>query len=162
MLFMLPTMMYGLLLTEDSWFRISFGLTGGVSLTAMAISPSNPNYIYVATRNALIATTNAGQNWALIAESPNSPINFIAVDPKDPNRVYITLGGYNASEKVFVTPDGGKTWVNYTFGLPNVPVNCIIYENGSNEGLYVGTDIGVFIRMLLKMIGNLSKMDCPM
>ncbi|MBK7232282.1 MAG: T9SS type A sorting domain-containing protein [Saprospiraceae bacterium] len=128
----------------DSWFRISFGLTGGVSLTAMAISPSNPNYIYVATRNALIATTNAGQNWALIAESPNSPINFIAVDPKDPNRVYITLGGYNASEKVFVTPDGGKTWVNYTFGLPNVPVNCIIYENGSNEGLYVGTDIGVF------------------
>lgn len=29
-------------------------------------------------------------------------------------------------------------------GLPTVPVNCIVYQNGSPDALYVGTDLGVY------------------
>lgn len=128
----------------DSWFKISFNLTGGVSLNSMAIAPSNPNFIYVATRDAIIATNNAGQSWTLIGQSPNTPITNMVVDPTNPTKLFVSFGGYTSTEKVFMTPDAGKTWVNYTGSLPNVPINCIIYEKGTNEGLYIGTDIGVF------------------
>ncbi len=43
-----------------------------------------------------------------------------------------------------MSPDGGVNWYNYSGTLPNVPANCIVYQNGSNEGLYIGTDVGVF------------------
>lgn len=128
----------------DSWFRLSFGLTGGVPLNSMVVAPSNPNFIYVATRDKVFATTNSGQSWNIIAQSTNTPITYLEVDPGNPNRVYVALGGYTVNEKVYVTPDGGRTWYNYSGSLPNVPVNCIIYEKGSNEGLYIGTDVGVF------------------
>ncbi|MDD4575963.1 MAG: T9SS type A sorting domain-containing protein, partial [Bacteroidales bacterium] len=38
------------------------------------------------------------------------------------------------------------TWDNLTDYLPNIAVNCIIYENNSPNGIYIGTDIGVFYR----------------
>jgi photosystem II stability/assembly factor-like uncharacterized protein len=127
----------------DSWFRLSFGLTGGTPLNSMVVATANPNFIYVATRDKVYATTNSGQSWNVIAQS-GEPITYLEVDPNNPNRVYVALGGYTVNEKVYVSPDGGRTWINYSGSLPNVPVNCIIYEKGSNEGLYVGTDIGVF------------------
>ncbi len=40
----------------------------------------------------------------------------------------------------------GVTWTNISGSLPNVPVNCIAYENGPLDALYIGTDIGVFYR----------------
>jgi hypothetical protein len=45
-----------------------------------------------------------------------------------------------------MSPDGGASWANYSGTLPNVPANCIVYQKGSNEGLYIGTDVGVFYR----------------
>ena len=45
-----------------------------------------------------------------------------------------------------MSSDTGHTWVNYTTGLPNLPVNSIVYQNASNDGLYVGTDVGVYFR----------------
>ena len=40
--------------------------------------------------------------------------------------------------------DAGLTWSNYSTGLPNRPVNCILYQEASNDGLYVGTDVGIY------------------
>jgi len=54
--------------------------------------------------------------------------------------------GYDPLNKVFMSNDAGDTWINYSDGLPNLPINCIIYERGSNDGLYVGTDAGVYYR----------------
>jgi PKD repeat protein len=42
--------------------------------------------------------------------------------------------------------NGGNTWTNFSDGLPNLPVNCVIYENNTNNALYVGTDVGVYYR----------------
>ena len=37
--------------------------------------------------------------------------------------------------------------MNYSGTLPNIPVNTIVLdENSSSETLYIGTDLGVFIR----------------
>ncbi|MFT7589780.1 MAG: hypothetical protein ACI959_002000 [Limisphaerales bacterium] len=51
-----------------------------------------------------------------------------------------------AEKKVYKSTDSGTSWTNISENLPNVPVNCIAYEPGSNDGIYVGTDIGVFYR----------------
>ena len=31
-----------------------------------------------------------------------------------------------------------------TSNLPDFPVNCIAYQNGTNDGLYIGTDKGIY------------------
>lgn len=128
----------------NSWSAISPVLTADL-LRSVAVAASNPNTIYVATYDTLYLTTNGGTNWYYVPLGiPNAKISSIAVDPTNSQRVYITLSGYSAGNKVFMSPDGGVNWYNYSGTLPNVPANCIVYQNGSNEGLYIGTDVGVF------------------
>ena len=51
-----------------------------------------------------------------------------------------------ANEKVYFSNNGGTTWQNLSGGLPNVPVVSIKCEPGNTNGVYVGTDIGIFYR----------------
>lgn len=127
-----------------SWTAISPVLTSDL-LRSVCVAPSNSNTIYVATFDTLYLTTNGGTNWYYVPLGiPNAKITYITVDPTNSQRVYITLSGYSPGNKVFMSPNGGVNWYNYSGTLPNVPVNCIVYQNGTNEGLYVGTDVGVF------------------
>jgi PKD repeat protein len=75
---------------------------------------------------------------------PDAAITAIAVAPEDPLHVYVSLSGYQAGQKVFESTDGGASWTNISRNLPNVPANTIVRQSGAAEGLYVGTDIGVF------------------
>ena len=75
-----------------------------------------------------------------------SNITFIAVDPANADNVYVSLSPYIAGQKVYKSINAGQIWTNISGTLPNLPVNCIIYEKGSKEGLYVGTDVGVFYK----------------
>jgi photosystem II stability/assembly factor-like uncharacterized protein len=128
----------------NSWTAISPVLTGDV-LRSVAVAPSNPNTLYVATYDTLFLTTNGGTNWFYVpAGIPNAKISYITVAPNDSRRLYVTLSGYSQGNKVFMSPDAGNSWFNYSGSLPNVPVNCIVYQKNTNEGLYVGTDVGVF------------------
>ena len=70
-------------------------------------------------------------------------ITDVDVSPYDAKSVVITIPGYNAAEKVFRNHniDSAHFWENITYDLPNVPVHC---ARQTVEGLYIGTDIGVF------------------
>lgn len=76
----------------------------------------------------------------------NNFITSIATDPNNARYVFVTLGGYDAPNKVFFSSDRGVTWTNLTDNLPNVPINCIALKTGGSTGIYIGTDIGVFHR----------------
>lgn len=133
----------------DTWTAISGVLdSSSEDIRFMALAPSNPNTIYAATLTKLYATTNGGTNWSQIstlAITDNyANISNIAVDPANPEKVFITVSGYSAGNKVWMRPSIGGTWVNYSLNLPNLPVNCIVYKQGSNEELYIGTDVGVY------------------
>ena len=133
----------------DTWTAISGVLdSSSEDIRFMAIAPSNPNTIYASTLTKLYATTNGGTNWSQIstlAITDNyANISNIAVDPANPDKVFITVSGYSAGNKVWMRPSIGGTWVNYSLNLPNLPVNCIVYKQGSNEELYIGTDVGVY------------------
>ncbi|HEV7235897.1 MAG TPA: hypothetical protein VGN15_06940, partial [Ktedonobacteraceae bacterium] len=85
---------------------------------------------------------NMGLSWANATD--------ITVDPNNAKRIWVTFNGYfvssgNAGQsRVLHSPDCGVTWYDATNNLPPFPVNCIAYQNGSNDVLYIGTDVGVF------------------
>jgi PKD repeat protein len=123
--------------------------TIGAVLDEIKIAPSNTNVIYASSVSGIFKTTNAGNSWSNVTGTiPYSlgQLTDLAIDSLNPNRVYVTLSGYSAGNKVFATSDGGATWTNYSAGLPNIPVNCIVFSNRAPQGLYVGTDVGVYYR----------------
>ncbi len=126
--------------SNGSWERIS-NFTSNRTFRSMAISPSDPSVIYAATTNVLNATYDGGLNWERILSS-SSAITYVAVDPANPRRIFVTKSGFTEGNKV-VEYDG-EEWSNLSGNLPNVPVNCIVYQKDSPDRLYIGTDIGVY------------------
>ena len=52
---------------------------------------------------------------------------------------------HSQGQKVFRSDDGGKTWVNMSKNLPDVPVNTIVQDlQSKNNTLYLGCDVGVY------------------
>jgi len=119
---------------------------GATNVIAMAYAESDPNYIYAAKTNKLFVAED-GNNF--IDRTGTLPvgaasITAIAVCNTNPKKVWVTFSGYSSTNKVWYSIDAGVTWDNYSTGLPNLPVNCITYQHASDDGLYVGTDIGVY------------------
>lgn len=132
---------------QGSYVNMTIGALSFVS--AFDVSKADTNYQYAASRDSMIRTTNNGANWTLI--TPGLPVNlagitYITCSASDPNKLWVTFSGYSAGNKVFMSNDGGNTWINYSGTLPNIPVNCMVYVEGSNDEVIIGTDFGVFYR----------------
>lgn len=133
----------------SNWSVFGSNIYGGDYCTSIAVAPSNTNYIYTSSLGLMKKTTNGASPFTDITSGlpvANAGINYIAVSNTDPNSVWVVFSGYAAGKKVYHSTNGGSTWVNVSGSLPNVPVNTIVYENGSPDRVYVGTDIGVFYR----------------
>ncbi|MDG1348186.1 MAG: T9SS type A sorting domain-containing protein [Flavobacteriales bacterium] len=130
------------------WDSISYNVSGGQAIKTIALAESNEDYIYAATYTKMKVTKNAGTTWTNIKSGiPNYNITDVTVSNNNPDRVWVTLSGYVSGHKVYESNDGGSTWINITAnGLPNLPANCIVYQGGANDDLYVGTDIGVYYK----------------
>jgi hypothetical protein len=130
----------------DSWFGASeWGPEEYVR--CVAIAPSNGEVIYAGRNDRVMRTDIGGGQWTSIqAGLPElSPTSF-AVDPADADHVWISFSGSQQGQKVFESTDGGLTWTNRSAGLPNVPVNTLALDPAQPNGLYAGTDLGVFYR----------------
>jgi len=116
------------------------------ALKTIALAPSNLDYIYCATYSGLWLTKDNGQNWNYIKNGlPGGNISDVTVSNIDPERVFVTMSSYNTNQKVYESKDGGSSWVNISGTmLPNLPVNCIIFQEYAKDDLYIGTDIGVY------------------
>lgn len=123
--------------------------TIGSTLDEIKIAPSNTNIIFATSSSGVWKTTNGGTNWSNVTgtiPTGSGQITDLAIDNQNPNNVYVTLSGYSSGNKIFYSSNGGSTWTNYSNGLPNIPVNCIVYSNNSTQALYAGTDVGVYYR----------------
>jgi len=131
-----------------SWTTI--GNFGTDNVNALAVAKSDPNYIYAAKDDLIWRTTDGGSNWTEISTGlPGYFITYIDVHPSNPQKIAVTLSNfwiYAAGEKVYISNDAGTNWVNHSGSLPNLPVNCVVWQDGAYEALYVGMDVGVYYR----------------
>ncbi|HEY6162318.1 MAG TPA: PKD domain-containing protein, partial [Bacteroidia bacterium] len=129
-----------------TWSQVGNVTGGSVNVIALAYAPSNPKYIYAAKSNRLFVSTDGNTFTDRTGLLPVNlaAITSIAVSATDSQKVWVTFSGYSAGTKVYYSPDAGVTWSNYSTGLPNLPANFIVYQKGSNDGLYVGMDVGVY------------------
>ena len=129
------------------WQKISSDLGGsnGVNMRCIEQSPVNLEILYAAREDRkLFRSDNANKQaptWTNLSIflPENLSINDLEAHPYDENIIYMAQG-----TKVYKSIDKGLTWENISGSLPSVSVNSIAYSKNSHEGLYVGTDIGVF------------------
>jgi PKD repeat protein len=138
---------------NDVWKSINRGTTwtkisnfGGGSLSYLAVAKSNPQYIYCGVGSNLLSTSNGGTNWTNL--SPFLPggttITHVDISTTNPNVIWITYSGFSANSKVYKSKDGGHTWINMSASLPNIPVTCSVNQPGTADGVYIGTDVGIY------------------
>lgn len=122
-----------------SWISISQGFPA--DLTNLKIASSN-NQIMYATYSAFVyKTEDAGATQWKKTSNPGGSINYIAVNPTDPNKIAVATTSGN---KVYVSEDGGDTWLSYKKNLPNFSALSLVWDNNGKDGLYLGMDYGVY------------------
>ncbi len=126
----------------ETWTNLNSGV-GTVSV----IETYGDN-IFAIGEDAAKKTTDGGTTWTVLTQ-PNSEqfMNSITFNQKDPMIVYATIGSYEDGKKVYKSTDGGKTWTNISTGLPNIVMKTItLYQNQTDEVLFVGTELGIYYK----------------
>ena len=114
---------------SDSTFAgLSFRNVGPVNMSGRMTDvegvPGDPALVYVASASGGVwKTTNAGTTWTPIFDKqPVQSIGDMAVDPANPEVVYVGSGEANVRNSVsfgngiYKTTDGGKTWRHLGLG----------------------------------------------
>jgi len=175
--------------TDDygrTWTPIFDGLPTG-SIGAIAVAPSNPDVIYVgsgeglqrpdlSTGDGVYKSTDGGKTWRHLGLRDAQQIPQIAVDPRDPDRLFVAVLGHpygpNEERGVFRSVDGGATFQKVLYRDPDTGAADVLldpsdpgtvfaalwesregpWENGHFEGpgsgLYKSTDGGSTWRRL--------------
>ena len=143
-------------------------ISGG-TISALAISPSDDEVIYVGTSTGQVFTTtnDGGDGWPLVDTGlpTNTPVTSITVDPNNPQIAYVTFGGSGSEDRVYMTQNSGASWTDISSNLPAVAANSLIIVpvtvNGvTTDDLYVATDVGVY--MTTNMGGSWSRVGVGM
>ena len=179
--------------TDDygrTWKPIFDSQTTG-SIGDIAIAASDPNIIYVASGeglrrpdlsvgNGIYKSTDAGKTWTYLnALRDGQQIPQLAIDPRDPNKVFAAVLGHpygpNEERGIYRSIDGGKTWTKVLSKDANTggddvkidPSNSnIVYAtmwesrqgpwedgndySGTNGGVFKSTDGGTTWKQLTK------------
>src|SRR5580700_8494330 len=113
-----------------TWVPISDESIPIGSIGAVEVAPSNPNILYVGTGepdirsqhsygNGMYKSTDAGKTWTHIGLEATRQIGRIAIDPTNPNRVFVAALGHvydaNPDRGVYRSTDGGATWKKILF-----------------------------------------------
>ena len=159
------------------------------SIGAIAVAPSNPDVIYLgsgeglqrpdlSTGDGVYKSVDAGRSWRRLGLRDGQQIPQIAVDPKDPSRLFVAVLGHpygpNEERGIFRSTDGGETFQRVLYKDPDTggadvvidPANpAVVYaalwesrqapwENGQfsgpGSGLYKSVDGGTTWKKLVK------------
>lgn len=129
----------------DHFEKISQNLTGQTDrkIRDVRYAPSDTNVIGATWSSRVYISQNGGQTWLTRTVPGGEEVTRLAFHPSNPARMWVSTGGYSAGKKVWTSTNSGLNWINISIGLPNAPVNCVIYDSTTNY-LLAGTDIGVY------------------
>ena len=81
------------------------GLPANRTVNGFAVDPENPKVMYVAMRDGLFKSTDAGETWRRLAKELKN-LAAVALNPKRVGEVYVST----ADGVIFKSADGGMTW----------------------------------------------------
>lgn len=123
------------------------------SIGAIAVAPSAPEVVWVGTGEAnnrqsaswgagVYKSLDGGRSWKLMGLEQTQSIGHIAIDPRDPNIVFVAAAGsqWNSSRErgVYKTTDGGKTWTQSLFVSEDTGVIDMAMDPQTPATLYAG------------------------
>jgi photosystem II stability/assembly factor-like uncharacterized protein len=135
-----------------TWFPI-FDDQPVASIGALAVAPSAPDVIYAGTGestlrdstgfgNGVYKSTDAGRTWTHLGLSDTQHIGKIAVDPKNPDVVFVAAIGHlyaaNAERGLFRSRDGGRTWQKVLYKDENVGAVEVVIDPSDARVVYAG------------------------
>jgi photosystem II stability/assembly factor-like uncharacterized protein len=121
------------------------------SIGSLAVSPSNPNVIYVGTGEASIRSdisfgngvyksTDAGKTWEHIGLDDTRHIGRVLVDPHNPDIVFVAALGHaygpNEMRGVFRSTDGGRNWTKVLFKDANTGAIDLAFDPADSRIVY--------------------------
>ena len=140
----------------DSWQRASAITPGQGSVSAIGVSPVDPNRAVVGMSDGYLLFTHtlqsANQTTSWASSRPRTGFaSSIHWDPLNADLVYATYATFNNAANqfhVYRSADAGRTWTGLdgsgATGIPDLPVHSILVDPTNTQRLYVGTDAGVF------------------
>lgn len=140
---------YEYLSSTNTWTQLPANGALTSNISKLAAYTKNSNVLYTSSGNDLHTTVDGGLIWNNLTFNLPTIINSasitaIEIHPTDSTKIWITVSGYNAGNKVFYSSNAGNSWTNISGTMPDIPVNCIKYANDGTNGLYIGTDYGVY------------------
>ena len=140
----------------DTWEAMSTELTTAQgTVSAIAVSPSDPQRVMFATSQGFILRTNdaLAANGETVWEATRPRPGYVpglAFDPTNSDIVYATYSQFNTAagqQHVYRSIDGGRNWQGIDrqgdTGIPDIPVFTILVDPLDPQRLYLGTDLGV-------------------
>ena len=124
------------------------------SIGALAVAPSNPKILYAATGESDIRSdlssgdgvyksTDGGRTWKNIGLRDSRQISKIAIDPANPDVVYVGVLGHaygpSAERGVYKSTDGGQTWKHVLDRGPDVGISDLAIATAKPTLLFAGT-----------------------
>ncbi len=121
------------------------------SVGAIAVAPSDPKIIYVgsgeglqrpdlSTGDGIYKSTDAGKTWTNLNLRDAQQITSIVVDPKNPDRVFVSAEGHpygpNAERGVFRSLDGGKTFEKVLYKDENTGAAEVVMDPSDPQVLF--------------------------
>lgn len=115
------------------------------TIVSIALHPTKPNIIYVATDEAVYKSSDTGATWTRFAgELARTRVISLALDPQLSATVFAGTMG----DGTYKSPDGGRTWHPYNSGIQkgtiSAIVNQIVFNPLGTEMVYAATTVGVF------------------
>ena len=147
-----PSTFYVVPSTGGLWKTVNNGTTfdsvlpdkSMVSIGHAALAPSNPDIIWVGHRRRGVWThpdsrlrcvevgRMPGKTWAHMGLTETRHVGRIAIDPRNPDIVYVAAVGYHFSNGpdrgLYKTIDGGKTWSKVLFKGDHVGVVDVVID----------------------------------
>jgi photosystem II stability/assembly factor-like uncharacterized protein len=121
------------------------------SIGAIAVAPSNPNIIYVASGeglhrpdlsvgNGIYKSTDAGKTWTHLGLRDGLHIPALAIDPRDPNKIFAAVLGHpygpNEERGLFRSTDGGQTWQKAIYKDENTGASDVEIDPSNPDVIY--------------------------
>jgi photosystem II stability/assembly factor-like uncharacterized protein len=115
------------------------------TIVSIALHPTKPNILYVATDEAVYKSSDTGATWTRFAgELARTRVISLALDPQLSATVFAGTMG----DGTYKSPDGGRTWHPYNAGIQkgtiSAIVNQVVFNPLGTEMVYAATTVGVF------------------